>query len=425
MINPSRLATAAVLCELGIVVCIAGTGSADLQKAAPPTLKRLAPLLAADIAPATPQRPPATRNPVVASVDIVKTAELLAKQAAADATPLAKEMAADPKVLELSTGTVTDTTSAKTATDTPAAANEPKPVVVASLTDSSEVLPSETPSVSAATASPTDPAATPTTPDPAAAAAASVPDAVAKDARDDASSVEIFDECFVADACIDRYLWALYRRTPKEDSVKEDERRQVTVKRKGKMVTVTRTFSRVVDEDFSWKDPKAADKAGLTMMDYVIGGMDRGFKIRLFNMLRAAQQAGLSPGITSAFRDDYRQSIASGLKAASDRSYHGGSTRGGYGHGLAADVVSTNGATRALRQASTETFWKWIDIHGKEFGIGRPYLDHDPPHVGPIDGEEYAKHRGTKTARAASDAKVRKAGRDDAKPAKRSKLARS
>ena len=424
MINPSRLATAAVLCELGIVVCIAGTGSADLQKAAPPALNRLAPLLAADIAPARPQRPPVTRNPVVASVDIVKTAELLAKQASADATPLANEIAADPKVGELSTGTVTDTTSAKPATDTPAVPIEPKPVVLASLTDSSEVLPSETPSVSAATASPTDPAATPTTPDPAA-AASSLPDTVAKDTRDDVSSVEIFDECFVADACIDRYLLALYRRTPKEDSVKEEERRQVTVKRKGKMVTVTRTFSKVVDEDFSWKDPKAADKAGLTMMDYVIGGMDRGFKIRLFNMLRAAQQAGLSPGITSAFRDDYRQSIASGLKAASDRSYHGGSTRGGYGHGLAADVVSTNGATRALRQASTETFWKWIDIHGKEFGIGRPYLDHDPPHVGPIDGEEYAKHRGTKTARAASDAKVRKAGRDDAKPAKRSKLARS
>jgi D-alanyl-D-alanine carboxypeptidase len=423
MINPSRLATAAVLCELGIVVCVAGASSADLQKAAPPTLNRLAPLLAADIAPATPQRHPAIRNPAVASVDIVKTAELLAKQAAADATPLSKEMAADPKVGELSTGTVTDATPVKTATDTPAVANEPKPVVVASLTDQSEVLPSETPSVAAATASPTDPAATPTTPDPA--AASGVPDAVAKDVRDDVSSVEIFDECFVADACIDRYLWALYKRTPKQDSVKEDEQRKVTVKRKGKMVTVTKTFSRVVDEDFAWKDPKAADKAGLMIMDYVIGGMDRSFKLRLFNMLRAAQAAGMSPGITSAFRDDYRQSIASGLHAASDRSYHGGSSRGGYGHGLAADVVSVNGATRALRQAASENFWKWIDTHGREFGIGRPYLDRDPPHVGPIDGEEYAKHRGTATARAASNTKDRKAGRAEAGTGKRSKLARS
>jgi len=266
----------------------------------------------------------------------------------------------------------------------------------------------------------------PTTSDlPGAATTPSAPDPAAKDARDEMSSVEIFDECYVADACINRYLWALYKRTPKQDSVKEDEQRKVTVKRKGKTVTVTRTFSRVVDEDFAWKDPKAADKAGLAMMDYVIGGMDRSFKLRLFNMLRAAEAAGLSPGITSAFRDDFRQSIASGLHAASDRSYHGGSSRGGYGHGLAADVVSVNGTTRALRQAASENFWKWIDTHGKEFGIGRPYLDRDPPHVGPIDGEEYAKHRGTtKTARAASEAKDRKSGRYES-AAKRSKMARS
>jgi hypothetical protein len=51
--------------------------------------------------------------------------------------------------------------------------------------------------------------------------------------------------------------------------------------------------------------------------------------------------AGLGPGITSG--DDYRQSLVSGLKAATDRSYHGGSFRGGYGHGLAADLVSVNG----------------------------------------------------------------------------------
>ena len=110
-------------------------------------------------------------------------------------------------------------------------------------------------------------------------------------------------------------------------------------------MTVTRSFTKLVDQDFTWKDPKAAEKAGMPMMDYVIGGMDRSFKLKLFHTLHAAEQAGLSPGITSAFRDDYRQSIASGLKAATDRSYHGGSSRGGYGHGLAADVVSVKGAT--------------------------------------------------------------------------------
>ncbi len=219
-------------------------------------------------------------------------------------------------------------------------------------------------------------------------------------------TIEIFDECLAVDPCIDRYLWAMYQRTPKEDTIKVEEQRKVEVKKKGKTITVTRTFTRLVDEDFGWKDPKAAERAGMPMMDYVIGGMDRSFKLKLFHVLQAAEQAGLSPGITSAFRDDYRQSIASGLKAASDRSYHGGSSRGGYGHGLAADVVSVKGRTRDQRYVSSEILWKWIDAHGKEFGIARPYLDRDPPHLAPIDGKEYASHHGgTKTHSAGHEQK--------------------
>jgi hypothetical protein len=234
------------------------------------------------------------------------------------------------------------------------------------------------------------------------------------------SSVEIVDECLVLDICVDRYLWALYQRTPKEDTIKELERRNVTVKRKGKVVTVARTFTKLVDEDFGWKDPKAAERAGMSMVDYVIGGMDRSFRLKLFHLLHAAEAAGFSPGITSAFRDDYRQMIASGLKAASNRSYHGGSSRGGYGHGLAADIVSVQGGTRDQRWASSEKFWKWVDAHGKEFGIGRPYLGRDPPHVAPVDGQEFAAHnRGSKHA--GSDVKKvkRVAIRDDPSLAKR------
>jgi hypothetical protein len=122
--------------------------------------------------------------------------------------------------------------------------------------------------------------------------------------------------------------------------------------------------------------------------------MNRGFKVKLFRAVRAMEAAGLMPGITSAFRDDYRQSIASGNKAASDSSYHGGSRRGGYGHGLAADLVSVKGETRMQRYASTVELWKWIDAREKELGVGRPYLDRDPPHVAPIDGKEYADKRG-------------------------------
>jgi hypothetical protein len=240
-------------------------------------------------------------------------------------------------------------------------------------------------------------------------ATASPTDLIPNDVKEPVRSIDIPDDCQLADGCIDRYLWALYQRTPKEDTIKVEERRKVTVKKKRRTVTVTRSFTKLVDEDFTWKDPKAADKAGMPMMDYVIGGMDRSFKLKLFHTLRAAEQAGLSPGITSAFRDNYRQAIASGQKAATDRSYHGGSFRGGYGHGLAADVVSVQGGTRDERWASSEKLWKWIDAHGNEFGIGRPYLDRDPPHVAPTDGNEYAKHhRGTKVQHARSDMRKRK-----------------
>ncbi|MFK4487056.1 hypothetical protein [Bradyrhizobium sp. USDA 336] len=262
----------------------------------------------------------------------------------------------------------------------------PEPVV-------SEVAPAPAPEpVKLASADPTEIVTTDTL---SAAASASDPVAPARKASPPADNIAVLDECFVMEACIDRYLWALYQRTAKEDTMKVQERRAVTIKRKGKTVTVMRSFTKLVDQDFTWKDPHAAERAGMSMMDYVIGGMDKSFKQKLFRMMLAAEAAGLSPGITSAFRDDYRQSIASGLKAASNRSYHGGSTRGGYGHGMAADIVSTQGSNRAQRWVSTEILWKWVDANGKAYGIGRPYLGRDPPHVGPIDGQEYISKRGT------------------------------
>jgi hypothetical protein len=377
--NPRRFATAvAVLCQpvvlaAWVVAWHAGFGSAGIENTgAAPLGDRQAPSLASDAELADAPKTTATSNAAVGGADLAAASE---------------------------TGTTAERT---------VASDEPGSVVEAALTDSSQLPPPETPTVQEAIASTSGP--------------------VPNDAKDAVSSIEILDECLVADTCIDRYLWALYQRTPKEDTIKVHEQRKVTVKRRGKLATVTKRFTKLVDEDFAWKDPKAAEKAGMPMMDYVIGGMDRSFKLKLFHTLRAAEKAGLSPGITSAFRDDYRQSIASGLKAATDRSYHGGSFRGGYGHGLAADVVCVNGETRAQRWTSTENLWKWIDAHGEEFGIGRPYLDKDPPHVAPIDGKEYAAHHGGRIAHpAGSNMKKRNrlAVRDDHSVAKRPGTARS
>jgi hypothetical protein len=207
----------------------------------------------------------------------------------------------------------------------------------------------------------------------------------------DMSAITSGDECIAERICIDHYLWSLYERTQKIDTIKVPEQTKVIVRRKGKTTVITKTITKLVEEDFTWKDPHAAKRAGMPPIDYVIGGMDPSFRVTLYHALHALDEAGLKPGITSAFRDDYRQTIATGQKAQSDRSYHGGSFRGGYGHGLAADIVSVKGETRAERLASSE-LWKWIDTHEKELGIGRPYLDRDAPHVAPIDGKEYAAH---------------------------------
>ena len=213
--------------------------------------------------------------------------------------------------------------------------------------------------------------------------------------------LETTPECQEAETCIDDYLWSLYERTPKVDTNKVVEQVKKTVKKKGKMRTVMTKVTKYVLGDFTWKDPVAAQRVGMPLKEYVIGGMEKGFKRTLYRALRAMDAAGFMPGITSAFRDDYRQEIATGNKASSDSSFHGGSRRGGYGNGLAADIVSVKGETRMERYASSDALWKWIDANEKELKIGRPYRDRDPPHVGPITGKEFTAKRALANAKMA------------------------
>src|SRR6516165_287905 len=111
------------------------------------------------------------------------------------------------------------------------------------------------------------------------------PDPVEEDVHAAVRPVETFDECLMVDICIDEYLWSLYERTPKVDMNKVTERIKMTVKTKGKTRTVTKTNTKYVVADFAWKDPIAAQRAGMSLKDYVIGGMDRGFKRKLFRAL--------------------------------------------------------------------------------------------------------------------------------------------
>jgi hypothetical protein len=146
---------------------------------------------------------------------------------------------------------------------------------------------------------------------------------------------------------VDDYLWEVYQRVP--------------IKKDG-------------TGDFTWKDPAAAKHMGLSLQDYVIGGMDPEFREQLYHAGRAMDAAGLQWSILSAFRDDYRQGLASGYKAGISNSLHGGSRRtGGYGHGRAIDLTGPEGRESEV--------WKWIDDHGAKYGLQRPLPKPDPAHV--------------------------------------------
>ncbi len=130
--------------------------------------------------------------------------------------------------------------------------------------------------------------------------------------------------------------------------------------------------------DFSWKDPAAAKRKGMDVCTYAIDGMAPQLQERLAALGKVADGRGIEWSILSGFRDDWRQEIASGIKAGNKTSKHGGSraTRG-YGDGRAADIVAF--PIRPLMVL--------VDQMGKDLGLMRPYKGFDPYHVqlaGPI-----------------------------------------
>jgi hypothetical protein len=176
---------------------------------------------------------------------------------------------------------------------------------------------------------------------------------------------------------VDDYLWDVYRRIPtKKDGT----------------------------GDFTWKDPAAAKHMHLALKDYVISGMDPEFREQLYHAGRAMDAAGLQWSMLSAFRDDYRQGLASGFKASVGNSLHGGSRRtGGYGHGRAIDITGPEGKESDV--------WHWIDAHGTKYGLHRPLPDADPAHV-------QQRGDGHKIALALRESRIRSATGDKLKVAK-------
>jgi hypothetical protein len=149
---------------------------------------------------------------------------------------------------------------------------------------------------------------------------------------------------------VDDYLFEAYRRLPQK---------------------------RDASGDFTWKDPAAAEHFGLPLDRYVIGGMDPDFRELIYAAGRNMDAAGIKWSILAAFRDDWRQQIASGFKASADGSCHGGSRAvGGYGHGRCIDLWTTEGPVDAM--------FAWIDRVGRKFGLLRPMPGADPAHVSTV-----------------------------------------
>src|SRR5437868_2238463 len=105
--------------------------------------------------------------------------------------------------------------------------------------------------------------------------------------------------------------------------------------------------------------------------------MDPDFREQLYHAGKAMDQAGLHWSMLSAFRDNYRQQIASGFKASACNSQHGGTcATGGYGHGRAIDITTAEGKEEGA-------VYHWIDAHGAKFGLRRPMPGADPAHIVP------------------------------------------
>jgi hypothetical protein len=132
--------------------------------------------------------------------------------------------------------------------------------------------------------------------------------------------------------------------------------------------------------DFSWKDGAAAERVERTVCDYAINGMHPDLRELLYALGHKADAAGINWSMLSAFRDDYRQSIASGFRAEPCGSWHGGSCKTkGWGDGRAADLWIADANGYPVEDASR--LLELIDKLAPSLGLSRPLPGADPPHV--------------------------------------------
>lgn len=185
--------------------------------------------------------------------------------------------------------------------------------------------------------------------------------------EDKAAEIELVTAPLKVALTSDEYLCQVYNRTP----IKKD-----------------------AAGDFTWKDQAAARRLEMDVCTYSIGGMAPELRTRLVAFGKEADEQGLEWSMSSGFRDDYRQSIASGVKARTGNSLHGNSrVTKGYGHGRAIDITSAKSIGPVLAL---------FDKIGRDLGLSRPYKGFDPSHIQLAStptqvGTKSTAHRVTKT----------------------------
>ena len=133
-------------------------------------------------------------------------------------------------------------------------------------------------------------------------------------------------------------------------------------------------------------DQMAAEAAGMSLKDFVIGGADKNFKLNMYTAGQQMDTEGVPWGINSMYRNEYRNQLAYGGESG-HLSHHGTESLGyTYGTGKAVDLSSVGDVDR-------EVVYKWIDEKGGSFGVARPYGMGgagmaDAPHVGPLSSSE-------------------------------------
>lgn len=130
--------------------------------------------------------------------------------------------------------------------------------------------------------------------------------------------------------------------------------------------------------DINKKDHISAERYGMDLKDYVIRGMDPRFRKSLYEIgQKYEKETGKKFQINSGFRDDYRQSLASGFHADPGMSRHGGSQSIGGDKSLGPMAAYSRGQAADLPAHIAD----WVAKQGTESGMVRSMPKADPYHV--------------------------------------------